>query len=129
MFLYFFSSFIESCNNPLGVANGEVDDLHLTASSSLDSEEHVPFYGRLIRESMDAADIRGCWCAHNVNLRQYIQADLGEVKTITGVATQGYVSHDNWVASYRLGYSDDSGPLEWYRENDDERVRFKLLQS
>ena len=39
-----------------------------------------------------------------------------------GIATQGYISHDNWVVSYRLGLSDDTNALEWYREDDDERV-------
>ena len=96
--------------------------MHILASSALD-ETHLPFYGRLVRESIDQSDIKGCWCAKDVNLRQYIEADLGQKKTITGVATQGYVAHDNWVASYRLGYSDESNALEWYRENDDERVR------
>ena len=80
----------------------------------------------MIRESIDQSDIKGCWCAHDVNLRQYIQADLGEVKTITGIATQGYIAHDNWVASYRLGYSENENALEWYRESDDERVSFFL---
>lgn len=41
-----------------------------------------------------------------------------------GIATQGYVSHDNWVVSYRLGLSDDTDALEWYREDDDEKVTF-----
>lgn len=72
---------------------------------------------------MDAADIRGCWCAHDISLRQHIEADLGETKTIVGVATQGYVSHDNWVASYRLGYRDEGGPQRWYQEDHDEKVR------
>ena len=113
---------LESCNNPLGISNGEVDDVHMTASTYID-ETHEPFYGRLVRESIDQSDVRGCWCAKDVNLRQFIEADLGEVKTITGIATQGYVSHDNWVASFRFGFSDDSSPLDWYRENDDEKVR------
>lgn len=103
------------------MSNGEVDDIHLSASSSLDDHDQ-PMNGRLVRESIDQSDVIGCWCARDVNLRQYIEADLGEVKTITGIATQGYVSHDNWVVSYRLGYSDDANALEWYRENDDERV-------
>lgn len=110
----------------MGISNGEVDDIHLSASTSLD-ESTQPFIGRLVRESIDQSDIKGCWCARDVNLRQYIEADLGEVKTITGIATQGYVSHDNWVVSYRLGYSDDSNALEWYRENDDERVKLYFI--
>ena len=55
----------------------------MTASSSLD-ETDQPFNGRLLRESIDQGDVRGCWCARDVNLRQYIEADLGEVKTVTG---------------------------------------------
>jgi len=83
--LYFpmFPTFPESCNKPLGLSNGEVDDNHVTASSSLD-ETDQPFNGRLLRESIEQGDIRGCWCARDVNLRQYIEADLGEVKTVTG---------------------------------------------
>ena len=71
---------------------------------------------------MDAADVRGCWCARDISLRQHIEADLGETKTIVGVATQGYVSHDNWVASYRLGYRDEAGSQRWYQESHDEKV-------
>ena len=119
---------LEACNNPLGISNGEVDDMHITSSSSLD-ENNQPYFGRLVRESIDQSDIKGCWCARDVNLRQYLEADLGEKKTITGIATQGYVAHDNWVVSYRLGYSDDLNALEWYRESDDERVSFYCIYS
>ena len=115
-----------SCNIPLGISNGEVDDNHITASSSL-NDASKPYYARLVRDSMEAADVRGCWCARDISLRQHIEADLGETKTIVGVATQGYVSHDNWVASYRLGYRDENGPQRWYQEDHDEKVLYLVL--
>lgn len=64
----------------------------MTASSSLD-EHDQSFNGRLVRESIDQSDIRGCWCARDVNLRQYIEADLGEVKTVTGYQSTILDSH------------------------------------
>ena len=98
----------------------------MTASTSL-SDANMPHYGRLVRDSMDASDIRGCWCARDIQLRQHLEADLGEPKTIVGIATQGYVSHDNWVASYRLGYKDENGPQRWYQEDHDEKVSLEEL--
>ena len=51
-----------------------------------------------------------------------LQVDLGQVKTVTGVATQGDPSSDKWVKTYFISYSYDS--LSWlnykleFKQND-----------
>ncbi|CAH3036503.1 unnamed protein product, partial [Porites lobata] len=46
------------------------------------------------------------WCSFSVSLPQYLQADFGQIVTVTGVATQGDALRNNWVKSYsiRFGY-------------------------
>ena len=46
------------------------------------------------------------WCSSSVSLPQYLQADFGQIVTVTGVATQGDAQRNNWVTSYliRFGY-------------------------
>ena len=48
------------------------------------------------------------WCSSSVSrLPQYLQADFGQIVTVTGVATQGDARRDNWVTSYLIHYGYD----------------------
>ena len=47
------------------------------------------------------------WCSSSVSLPQYLQADFGQIVTVTGVATQGDARRDNWVTSYLIRYGYD----------------------
>ena len=48
------------------------------------------------------------WCSSSVSLPQYLQADFGQIVTVTGVATQGDPQRNNWVTSYLIRYGYDS---------------------
>ena len=47
------------------------------------------------------------WCSSSASLPQYLQADFGQIVTVTGVATQGNAGGDNWVTNYLIRYGYD----------------------
>ena len=47
------------------------------------------------------------WCSSSAFLPQYLQADFGQIVTVTGVATQGDAQRDNWVTNYLIRYGYD----------------------
>ncbi|XP_048584992.1 lactadherin isoform X2 [Nematostella vectensis] len=53
----------------------------------------------------------GCWRPLYFQAGEYLQVDLLSVKTITGVATQGYPYTDFWVTRYGITYNIDG--LTW----------------
>ena len=72
-------------------------DFTITASSQLSS--HTASFSRLY--GTDG------WCSSSVSLPQYLQADFGQIVTVTGVATQGDKKRDNRVTSYLIRYGYD----------------------
>ncbi|KAL9983324.1 hypothetical protein ACROYT_G005476 [Oculina patagonica] len=87
------------CQDPLGAENGDLLDLHFTASSD-DGPEKVPSKSRL-------NNARAAWCAEENDNEQYLQVDLGRARTVSRVATQGHPVSTFWVTSYGLAYSLD----------------------
>ena len=57
------------------------------------------------------------WCTHN-NGGYRLQIDVGEVKTITKVATQGLYGNNQRTTSYWLEYSIDGIHWAYYRKPD-----------
>ena len=49
----------------------------------------------------------GAWASGSRNVGQFIQADLGTVRRMEGIATQGQSNSDQWVTSYKFAYSAD----------------------
>ncbi|KXJ24491.1 Coagulation factor VIII [Exaiptasia diaphana] len=50
----------------------------------------------------------GAWCASRSSIGQYLLIDLGKLKQVTGIATQGKIgifTADAWVESYTVRYS------------------------
>ena len=58
----------------------------------------------------------------------WIQVDFGEIKSVTGVATQGRPSHPQWTTSSKFSYSDNSQNWEVYKESDSEKVCVQSLR-
>jgi hypothetical protein len=52
------------------------------------------------------------WSSKKCDENQWIQIDLGEVKTVWGVCTQGRFNQDQWVKSYNLFVSSDGKSWE-----------------
>ena len=49
----------------------------------------------------------GAWASGSISIGQFIQADLGTVRRVEKVATQGRQDYDMWVTSYKFAYSVD----------------------
>jgi hypothetical protein len=79
----------------------------MTSSSSSDNS-HIASRGRLYGGSS--------WCSSTTSNTEYIQADLGQVKTVTGIAAQGDNSLNKWVTSYKVSYSFDNRYWYEYKE-------------
>ncbi|XP_031557770.1 uncharacterized protein LOC116294321, partial [Actinia tenebrosa] len=95
------------CTSSLGLENSQIPDSHLTSSSSSDNF-HAASRGRLYGSSS--------WCSQTIGNNEYIQVDLGQVKTVTGIATQGNPHMNAWVTSYKVGYSFDNRYWNEYKQ-------------
>ena len=93
IFLDVFTGCFESFKNE----RFQTRDFTITASSELSSNKAS--YSRLY--GTDG------WCSLSASLRQYLQADFGQIVTVTGVATQGDNKRDNRVTSYLIRYGYD----------------------
>ena len=97
---------ILGCVGALGVENGEIPDVHITASSQLDDNNGAAL--ARLRLKKDGPK-QGGWSALYNDFGQWIQVDLGGSTRVTRVATQGRNAHDAWVVKYRLQYGEDLG--------------------
>ncbi|KAK3738382.1 hypothetical protein QZH41_017221 [Actinostola sp. cb2023] len=70
-------------------------------SSSSSNNSHDASHCRLYGSSS--------WCSSTTSNTEYIQVDLGQVKTVTGIATQGNPTQDKWVKSYKVSYGFSDG--------------------
>ncbi|XP_078684919.1 lactadherin-like [Branchiostoma floridae x Branchiostoma belcheri] len=89
--------------------SGAIPDDSITASSTYGFNRE-PYRGRL----NGAAGV-GAWAVLTNTIGEWLQVDLGEMKTVTGTIIQGRygVLHNvyQWVTSYKLQYSVDG--LSW----------------
>ncbi|XP_032802376.2 neuropilin-2-like isoform X1 [Petromyzon marinus] len=90
------------CNQPLGMESLEIRDEQITASSMYPNKEWMPKQARLnnpVHAWTPAADSN----------KEWIQADLGYLKILSGIATQGAISKDSkksyYVTSYKMEVS------------------------
>ncbi|KAK3723796.1 hypothetical protein QZH41_019473, partial [Actinostola sp. cb2023] len=95
------------CEHPLGMEDGTIKDSVISASSyASNNPVHKPENGRLNKKK-DAKGIGG-WAAGSKGKGEHIQIDLGSVKVVTKVATQGRQDHfEQYVTKYSLSYSND----------------------
>ncbi|XP_078683131.1 uncharacterized protein LOC144917204 isoform X5 [Branchiostoma floridae x Branchiostoma belcheri] len=97
---------ITVCRYPLGMESGVIPDDSITASSTC-CGNHEPYRGRL-----NGVAGEGAWSVATNTIGEWLQVDLGEMKTVTGTIIQGrYHNYDQWVTSYKLQYSVDG--LSW----------------
>ncbi|XP_042554484.1 lactadherin isoform X6 [Dipodomys spectabilis] len=109
---------LNGCSGPLGLKDGSIPDRQLTASSSyktlgLRAFGWYPFYARLDRQGKINA-----WTAQGNGANEWLQVDLGSQKQVTGIVTQGArdFGHIQYVAAYKVAYSDDGEVWTEYRE-------------
>ncbi|KAL9951076.1 hypothetical protein ACROYT_G043672 [Oculina patagonica] len=99
----------QECVEPLGMQNGDIKDNQITATSSRSAD--LPHYGRLHNNKY--------WCAAKKSKNEYIQVDLGQVKTLNKILIQGRGNRYDWVTGFFLYYSDDGQRWTGYTESGD----------
>ena len=67
----------------------------------------------------------GAWVTRVLDLKQWLQVDLGSHTIVTGVATQGRNAPRSWqwVTKYRLQYSTDGVNFHFYIEKGDNSLK------
>ena len=90
----------------------------MTASSLASSSYYYPYYGRL-HENRGG----GGWCTKTKSDRtDYLQVDMGTVRSVCAVATQGPRIDSAWITSYKLYFSRDGVTWNTYKETNIEKV-------
>ena len=86
---------------PIGVKGvNTIPDARMTASSF--SNRYSPYYGRLL-----AVRGFGAWCPRRAGRPDYLQVDMGAVRSVCAVETQGEEEFDEWTTSFKLQFSVD----------------------
>ncbi|XP_019637285.1 PREDICTED: lactadherin-like [Branchiostoma belcheri] len=87
--------------------SGAIPDDSITASSWYTlGVGYEPYRGRL-----NGVAGAGVWSVGTNTIGEWLQVDLGEMKTVTGTIIQGRYDLDQWVTSYKLQHSVDG--LSW----------------
>ena len=81
-----------------------LSDNQLTGSTTW-RDDHGYQVSRLHTVSVGLSS--GGWVSGSSSIGQFIQADLGTVRRVEMIATQGRQNFDHWVTSYRFSYSVD----------------------
>ena len=102
----------------VGVADRNIiPDSRMTAST-FHASSYYPYYGRLHENRGD-----GGWCTKTASDRtDYLQVDMGSVRSVCAVATQGYRGGHSRTTSYKLHLSTDGVTWNTYRETNIEKV-------
>ena len=102
----------------VGVADRNIiPDSRMTASTFY-SNILYPYYGRL-HENRG----QGGWCTKTTSDRtDYLQVDMGTVRSVCAVATQGHRGGIARTTSYKLHLSTDGVTWNTYRETNIEKV-------
>ena len=92
-------------------------DDRITASIFHDSN-YQPYYGRLNGRRGSI----GAWCTKTNNDRtDYLQVDMGAVRSVCAVETQGSTG-GQWITSFKLELSLDGTTFNYYTENNTVKV-------
>ena len=98
-------------------------DAQISASSQLDGN-HSAAQARLHFKANKG--FAGGWSALKNDSNQWLQVDLGSYTRVTRVATQGSNAYNEWVAKYRLQYSDDGTTFLYHKDAGDSAVKVFL---
>lgn len=105
---------------PVGVEDRNIiPDGRMTAST-IYNNKFSPHYGRLNEQRGKKA-----WSPKTkTNRTDYLQVDIGAVRYVCAVATQGCGKTNNkeWTTSYKLHVSSDGAIWKVYKENNVEKV-------
>ena len=96
-----------------------ISDAQISASSEW-SPYNAAIQGRLNLQA--GGGNSGAWSAKHIDQNQWLQVDLGSIKNITHLATQGRNAHSQWVTSYKLEYSNNGTSFHCYQEHGTDKV-------
>ncbi|XP_035684034.1 discoidin domain-containing receptor 2-like [Branchiostoma floridae] len=101
----------QACQSPLGMESGAIPDSSITASSYYDSGPFVnpPQAGRLNGLG---------WAPSGPSIEEWLQVDLGEMKAVTGIITQGLRDAPVGATLYKLQFSADGTEWTTYADGD-----------
>ena len=98
----------------MGMETGSIADSAISASSMRDIN-HAPWLGRLHTVAKNGK--RGGWSAKRFDKNQWFQVDLGSVREVTKIATQGRQDYSQWVKQFKLAYSLNGTTFQTYLGN------------
>lgn len=107
------------CHSPLGMESRAISDVQISASSQWDAN-HAAIQGRLNFQA--GGGKQGGWSAKTNNQNQWLQADLGKVRKVTHLATQGRNGNSQWVKSYKVEFSNDGSTFQFYKEQGADKI-------
>ncbi|CAH1258631.1 PKDREJ [Branchiostoma lanceolatum] len=103
------------CYAPLGMAEGQISDCEITASSRFDYFR-APSRARL-NGGWETGGYAGAWCATAQDSDPWIQVTFsGREVNVTAVVLQGRQDQDQWVTSFRVQYSADCQTWNTYTD-------------
>lgn len=116
---------ILECQNALGMENGLISDVQLSASSRWNDLEGADRSRLHLTELWDPHLRSGAWIAKTNDINQWLQIDVLGVNRkyvrVTRVATQGRdstaYSGVQCVKTYKLQYSNDGVNFQYYKES------------
>ena len=94
----------------IGACDSQTAYIASLADSALSGSSQYNSYHGYIRSRLNTAaggGYTGAWSSASNSQGQYIQADLGTVRRIESIATQGRQDSGQWVQTYRFTYSVD----------------------
>ncbi|XP_031558945.1 transmembrane protease serine 9-like [Actinia tenebrosa] len=101
------SSGTKGCDVALGMQNGWIEDMDVTASSFM-SLDHDPGRARLNSTS--------AWVPARHDVSELLQIHFVRETNVSGIGIQGHPNMDRWVTKYKLDYSIDGITWSSYPE-------------
>ena len=86
-------------------------------ASSFYSSSYYPYFGRL-----NGNRGVGAWTPDKTDKTDYLQVDMGAVRSVCAVATQGRKIGNEWAKGYKFYVSKDGLTWNAYTENNVEKV-------
>ncbi|XP_078669286.1 uncharacterized protein LOC144910271 isoform X2 [Branchiostoma floridae x Branchiostoma belcheri] len=110
------------CYAPLGMAEGQISDCEITASSRADYFR-APARARL-NGVWETGGYAGAWCAATNDNNPWIQVKFsGREVNVSAVVLQGRQDQDQWVTQYRFTYSADCQTWNTYYDTGNNDVQ------
>ena len=111
---------IDCPGEALGMESGAISDAQISASTEF-SQSLSASCGRL---HLQYVGCHGSWAAAVLDANQWLQVDfVNQYTTVTGVATQARIFHNQWVTIYHLQYGNDGVNFKYYKEQGQTEIK------